>query len=281
MTSRTALYINFWSQTLFIGKLIMFKLTSLASLLLAGFLLAGCSSSNEDEFADVATQELFDKGQSYLQKEDYNNAIRYLEAADGRNRQGSYAESIQLGLIYANYKISEYYKALDNAERFARVFPDSSSIDYVYYLAALSNARLSDNFMQDLFGINSADRAAEMVRNAYGSFQTLVRNYPQSRYVEDANKWLVYLKNRMAEHDLKIVKFYMKRDAYVAVANRVQEMLRIHPEAQATHEALPLLKEAFTQMGIHDSAEKVATMIEANSSKTFPKISKPAYGDQF
>lgn len=259
----------------------MSKLTSLASFVLAGILLVGCSSSKEDEFADVATQELFDKGQTYLQKEDYNNAIRYLEAADGRNRQGSYAESVQLGLIYANYKIGEYYKALDHAERFARVFPDSASIDYVYYLAALSNARLGDNFMQDLFGINNADRAAEMVRNAYGSFQTLVRNYPQSRYVEDANNWLAYLKNRMAEHDLKIATFYMKRNAYVAVANRVQEMLRIHPETQATAEALPLLREAFTQMGIHDSAEKVAAMIEENTSKTFPKITKPEYGKQF
>lgn len=259
----------------------MSKFTSLASLLLAAALLVGCSNSNEDEFANVATQELNEKAQIYLQEGDYNNAIRYLEAADGRSRQGAFGESVQLGLIYANYKVGEYYKALDHAERFARVFPGSGSIDYVYYLAALSNARLSDNFMQDLFGVNNADRAAEMVRNAYGSFQTLVRNYPQSRYVDDANQWLVYLKNRMAEHELKITQFYMKRDAYVAVANRVQEMLRIHPEAEATVKALPMLQEAFNQMGIHDSAEKVAAMIEESRNKTFPKISKPKYGEQF
>lgn len=257
----------------------MRKLRSLLPLLLSGTILIGCSS--KDEFADVPTQELYNQGQSYLQEEDYTNAIRYLEATESRNRQGAYGEPVQLGLIYANYKVGEYYKAIEHAERYARMFPQSASMDYVYYLAALSNARLSDNFMQDLFRVNNSSRAINMVRNAYGSFQTLARNYPQSQYAAEAQQWMVYLKNRMAEHDLNITKFYMKREAYVAAANRVQEMIAIYPETQATQEALPLLKEAFSAMGINDSAQKVDALIEANANKTFPTIKKPSYGEKF
>lgn len=257
----------------------MRKFTSLASLLLAGLVLVGCSSSKDDEFVGISTQDLYTQGQSYLQDEDYNNAIRYLEAANVRSQ--GYGEQIELGLIYANYKVGEYYKALDHAERFSRLYPMSGSMDYVYYLAALSNARLSDNFMQDLFRINSSERAVDMVRNAYGSFQTLLRTYPQSQYSEDAQQWVVYLKNRLAEHDLEIVKFYMKRDAYVAVANRVQEMIVLHPETQALAEALPLLRQAFIEMGINDSAEQVSKLIEANQDRSFSRVSKPKYGEQF
>ena len=75
------------------------------------------------------------------------------------NAQGQFGEQTQLSLIYAQYKVGEYYKALDISERFVRAYPNSAHTDYVFYLAALSNARLGDNFIQDFFGVNRASRS--------------------------------------------------------------------------------------------------------------------------
>lgn len=258
----------------------MRKFKSLACLAVTGLFLVGCSSSDKD-VEELPAQDLYGKGQTYLQEEDYLSAIRYLEAVDGRFKQSNYAEQTQISLIYAQYKVGEYYKALDIAERFVRMYPDSANMDYVYYLAALSNARLGDNFIQDFFGINDSERSVANVRNAYGSFKTLVERFPHSQYVADAQNWMAYLKNRLAKHELGIVEFYADRDAYVAVANRVEEMMRYYPDSEPTAEALPYLQEAFKQMGLNDSAEKTAALIEANKSKSFPKIEKPAYGEQF
>lgn len=259
----------------------MRKFTSLASLVLAGLLVVGCSSANK-ELEEASAQDLYTKGQTYLQDGDYNSAIRYLDAVGTKGgQQSSFGEQTQLSLIYANYKVGEYYKALDAAERFVRAYPNSPNMDYVYYLAGLSNARLGDNFIQDFFGVNRASRSLDNTRNAYGSFQTIVQQYPQSQYVKDSQNWMVYLMNRMAEHELEIVKFYDERDAYVAVTNRVEEMMRYYPDSKATNDALPYMQKAFEQMGIKDSAEKVAGFIEANKSKEFPTITKPEYGEQF
>lgn len=259
----------------------MRKLTSVASLVLAGLLVVGCSSSNK-EFEESSAQDLYSKGQTYLQDGDYNSAIRYLEAVGTKGgRQSSFGEQTQLSLIYANYKVGEYYKALDEAERFVRAYPNSASMDYVFYLAGLSNARLGDNFIQDFFGVNRASRSLENVRNAYGSFQTIVQQYPNSKYAEDAKNWMNYLINRMAEHELEIVKFYMKRDAHVAVVNRVEEMMRFYPQSRATFDALPYMQKAFEQMGVQDSAQKTAELIETNKDKEFLSASKPEYSEQF
>lgn len=259
----------------------MRKLISFASIILAGLIMAGCSNSNKNEFDGVPAQDLYNKGQNYLQDGDYNNAIRHLEAVDLRANGGAYGEQTQLSIIYAQYKVGEYYKALDAAERFARSYPNSGSMDYVYYLAGLSNARLGDNWIQDLFGVNRSSRSIENTRNAYGSFQTIIKQYPNSQYAQDAQNWSGYLLNRLAEHELKIAQYYMKRDAYVAVANRVEEMMRFYPNSKATAEALPLLKKSFEAMGINDSAQKVAALIEANQTKEFPNITKPEYAAQF
>ena len=85
----------------------------------------------------------------------------------------------------------------------------------------------------------------------------------------------------MAEHELEVVKFYDKRDAYVAISNRVEEMMRFYPDTKATAEALPYMKKAFEQMGLNDSAQKVDALIEANKGKEYPNVTKPAYGEQF
>ena len=257
----------------------MRKLTSLATLVLAGLLVVGCSNSANKELEEASAQTLYTKGQTYLEEGDYNSAIRYLEAIG--SKQSEYGEQTQLSLIYAQYKVGEYYKALDAAERFVRTYPDSPSLDYVVYLAALSNARLGDNFIQNFFGVNSAARAVENVRNAYGSFQTIVQRFPISKYVPDAQNWMAYLKDRLAEHELLIVKFYDDRDASVAVVNRVEEMLRYYPDSQPTKEALPLMKKAFEKMNMADSAEKTEGLIQAYKDKTFPSAKKPEYSSQF
>lgn len=259
----------------------MRKFKSLATLLLAGLVVAGCSNANK-ELDEAPVQDLYSKGQSYLQDGDYNSAIRYLDAVGIRGGQYSaLGEQTQLSLIYAQYKVGEYYKALDAAERFARSYPNAANMDYVFYLAGLSNARLSDNFIQDFFGVNRSSRAVDNVRNAYGNFQTIVQHYPHSQYAQDAQNWMNYLFNRLAEHELSVVKFYDERNAYVAVVNRIEEMLRFYPNTEATRASLPYLKEAYQQMGIQDSAQKTEMLIQEYENKTLPNPEKPVYGEQF
>ncbi|HHW7506951.1 TPA: outer membrane protein assembly factor BamD [Mannheimia haemolytica] len=259
----------------------MRKFKSLATLVLAGLSVAGCSNSNK-ELEQSNVQDLYGKGQTYLQDGDYNSAIRYLEAVGTKGGQYSgLGEQTQLSLIYAQYKVGEYYKALDAAERFARSYPNAANMDYVFYLAGLSNARLSDNFIQDFFGVNRASRAVDNVRNAYGNFQTIVQRYPQSQYAQDAQNWMNYLFNRLAEHELAVVKFYDERNAYVAVVNRIEEMLRFYPNTLATKQALPYLKEAYKQMNIPDAEQKTELLIQEYESKELPNPEKPKYGEQF
>lgn len=260
----------------------MRKLTSVISLMLATFFVVGCSSNSNKEFEQASAETLFDKGQTLIQKGNYSAAIRYLDAvATKGGQQSQFGEQTQLSLIYAQYKVGEYYQAIDTAERFVRNFPESGYTDYVFYLAALSNARLGDNFIQDFFGVNRSSRSIDTIRNAYGSFQTLVQNFPNSKYVPEAQQWMAYLKNRLAEHELSIVKFYDKRKAYVAVVNRVEEMIRFFPDTKATIDALPYMKTAFEQMALTESAEKTAELIEANKSQDYPAVTKPEYGAQF
>ena len=86
---------------------------------------------------------------------------------------------------------------------------------------------------------------------------------------------MAYIKDMLARHELDIAKFYYKRDAYVATANRVVGMLQLYPDAKATYDALPLMRDSYEKMGLKTLAEQTQQVINANQNKQFGEVKKP------
>ncbi|PJG83586.1 outer membrane protein assembly factor BamD [Caviibacterium pharyngocola] len=253
----------------------MRKFKSLTLIAFTALAVAGCSSSGK-EVEDGTEQELYGKSQTYLQDGDYSQAIRYLEAVKNRFPGTSYSEQTQLNLIYAYYKSQDYTKTLVTADRFIQQFPNSQNLDYVLYMTGLTNFALGENFFQDFFGVDRATRESTSIKAAFANFQTLVQHFPNSAYAQDALARMAYIKASLARHELSIAKFYAKRDAHVAVANRVVGMLQQYSDTQATLDALPLMKEAYEKMNLTHLANQTESLIQANQGKRFADVEKPA-----
>ncbi|MBI6548973.1 outer membrane protein assembly factor BamD [Xenorhabdus lircayensis] len=225
--------------------------------------LSGCSN-NKDAVPDIPPSQIYSIGQEKLQEGNYKAAIKQLESLDNRYPFGPYSQQVQLDLIYAYYKSAEFPLALASIDRFMRLNPTHPNIDYVLYMRGLVSQALDDSTLQDFFGIDRSDRDPEHARAAFRDFNQLVRYYPGSQYSVDATKRLIFLKERLAKYELAVVKYYTKRSAYVAVANRVEQMLRDYPNANSTLEALPYMESAYKELGLTAEANKVAQLIAAN-----------------
>ncbi|MDC9588462.1 outer membrane protein assembly factor BamD [Xenorhabdus sp. XENO-10] len=226
-------------------------------------ILSGCSS-NKDAVPDIPPSQIYSIGQEKLQEGNYKAAIKQLESLDTRYPFGPYSQQLQFDLIYAYYKSAEYPLALASIERFMRLNPTHPNIDYILYMRGLVSQALDDSTLQDFFGIERSNRDPEHARAAFHNFNKLMRYYPNSQYSADATKRLVFLKERLAKYELAVVKYYTKRSAYVAVVNRVEQMLRDYPDANATREALPYMESAYKELGLTAEANKVAKLITAN-----------------
>ena len=210
--------------------------------------LAGCSSS-KDAVPDNPPSEIYATAQQKLQDGNFKAAIT------------------QLDLIYAYYKSADLPMAQASIDRFMRLNPTHPNIDYVLYMRGLTDMALDDSALQGFFGIDRSDRDPEHARQAFRDFSQLVQRYPNSQYSADATKRLVYLKDRLAKYELSVAQYYTKRGAYVAVVNRVENMLRNYPDTQATRDALPLMENAYKQMNLTAQADKVAKIIAENPAK--------------
>lgn len=253
----------------------MGKFKSLAFAALTTVVITACSSG-KTEVEQASEQELQNKVQEYLQKNDYRDAQRYLEALDTRFAGGTYAEQTKLNLIYTAYKTDDYTQALVVADKFLQSYPNSQYLDYVLYMAALSNMAMGDNFVQDALKVDRSTRETTTSKTAFANFQTLVKHFPNSPYAADAIARMAYIKDMLARHELKITQFYADRKAWVAVSNRVTGMLQSYPDTASTLKALPLLKKAYEEMGLTDLANQTETLIQANQGKNITEAEKPS-----
>src|SRR5437899_139651 len=80
------------------------------------------------------------------------------------------------------------------------------------------------------------------------------------RDAKDALARMKYLVNALASHEVHVARYYMKRGAYVAAANRAQYALKNYPQAPAQEEALLIMIRAYDVLGmpeLRDDAERI------------------------
>ena len=252
----------------------MRKMKSFVVATLAALAVVGCSSGSK-EVEQASVNELYSKGTEALQDGSFTESIRYLNAVTTRYPGSTYQEQAMLDLIYANYKAQDYTATLLTIDSYLNQFPQSPNRAYAVYMAGLTNLATADNAIQDFFGIDRSTRENTSLKTAFSNFQSLVRAFPNSPYSQDALARMAYIKDMLARHELDIAKFYYKRDAYVATANRVVGMLQLYPDAKATYDALPLMRDAYEKMGLKTLAEQTQTIIDANKDKQFGEIKRP------
>ncbi len=247
---------------------------SLLLLTLTASLLTACAGEKEIEVAPEST--LLQQSDVYLKDEDYTQAIKYLEALNRRFPRTMHSEETQLNLIYAYFEDSDYNALLNTADNFFRHYKNSPYSDYVLYMAGIAREAQNKNIVQDFFGVDPANRDSFSMRSALDNFNTLIRVFPNSQYAPDALERMKYIHALLARHEVNIAKFYAKRNAWVAVANRLVDVQRHYPNTNAALQSLPLLKKAYEKMGLTKLAEDTAQLIAQNEGKSYPELKKVA-----
>lgn len=233
------------------------------SSLLAISLLAGCSST-EDVVPDIPPSELYQEAQVSLNEGSWNTAIKKLEALDSRYPFGAYSEQVQLDLIYAYYKSDDLALGEATIDRFIRMNPGHPEMDWVLYMRGLTNMAQDRSLVHDLLNMDREDRDPEPVRRAFVDFRRLLERYPDSDYAADAAKRLVALKNRLADYELATADFYVRREAWVAVINRCQQIQRDFPDTSAAKRSLPMMLKAYEALKLEEPAQRTRELMKLN-----------------
>jgi outer membrane protein assembly factor BamD len=213
---------------------------------------------------------LYKAARDALDSSDYSTAITRYNLIATRYPFTDYATQAQMEKVYALYRNYQQDDALAEADRFLREHPRHPSADYVQYLKGLSNFD-REGGLAGFLGIDTARQDVSYSHKSFDDFSLLVQKYPNSRYAGDARERMVYLRNRIAQHEMYVVDYYMRRGAYIAAAKRAETIVAEYPGAPSTLEALRSMKTAYTEMGLTDQAADAGKLLAAQEAVLPPE----------
>jgi len=255
-------------------------------LLMSVSLLGGCSIfGDEDETEGWSQQKLYTEASDELYAGNYEKAIDYYEKLEARYPFGKFAHQSQLNVAYAYYRAEEPESALAAADRFIKFHPGHPAVAYAHYLKGLVNFNSSLGFLARFTPTDNSQRDPGAAQESYKDFEIVVRDFPESEYAEDARKRMLYLRNNLARHEVHVARYYIKRGAFVAAANRAAYVVENYQRTPAMREALEVMIEAYTKLGMNELAadtQRVLAFNESNGSliEDPQKVGEKSWGRQ-
>lgn len=241
----------------------------LLSVSLTLLMLAGCAST--PKVSVKRESDYYKLADGALRAGNYTVAITNLESLESQYPVGRYTEQAQLEVIYAKHMQADHIGAVAAADRYIRLHPDSTQLDYVLYLRGLSNYAVDQDSLLKRLPVDNAHRDIGSQRTAFDDFRQLILRYPDSPYTTDARQRMVYIRNQLAESELNAARYYETRGATLSVINRARWVVENYPESAAVPEALTLLVRSYRRLNMSDLAEQTERLrVEA---------AKPATGD--
>jgi outer membrane protein assembly factor BamD len=240
--------------------------------------LAGCESTGEggyDLTRDWSAERLYTEARKELLGGDYKQAINYYEKLEARYPYGKYAQQAQLELGYAYYKDKEPASALAAADRFIKLYPEHPNVDYAYYLKGLVNFNEELGLLGAFANQDMSERDPRGARESFEAFRDLVTRYPDSRYAPDAHARMRYLVNAMANNEIRVATYYMRRQAYVAAVNRAQYLLTTYPKTPAVEQALVVMIQCYDAMGLDELRDDAERTLKLNFPNTRYSLAGP------
>ncbi|MBB3932908.1 outer membrane protein assembly factor BamD [Kaistia hirudinis] len=243
-----------------------------AALIVCMITLAGCSSfgnifgeKDKPEEPDVPAGELYNQALFLMQEGKLRQAVKRFDEVDKQHPYTEWARKALIMSAFSNYRLGRYDDCIESAKRYLSLYPSSKDAAYAQYMIGQSY------FKQ----IPDVTRDQESTQRALDAMQLVIDRYPDSEYVDDAQKDILVARDQLAGKEMQIGRYYLERKEYAAAINRFKIVVQEYANTRQVEEALYRLTAAYYAMGIVPEAQTAAAVLGHN----FPD--SPWYKDAY
>ncbi|BAC24680.1 yfiO [Wigglesworthia glossinidia endosymbiont of Glossina brevipalpis] len=212
------------------------------------FLLAieSCSLKNTNFIQYKIKNEENNLKNNELYKNRYKKYKRYLYFINKYNNYYYYKEAknniINLYYTYKDYEIENNSILEEIIDQFIESNPRCPYIDFLIYIQGLINMDLDKNTINFFIYKKKFIENTKYAYLALNNFKKLIYKYPNSDFYKSSKNYIFHLNERIAFHELQIIKFYFKKHAYSASNFRILEMINKFPNTKSSKESLIYFK---------------------------------------
>jgi outer membrane protein assembly factor BamD len=226
--------------------------------------LGGCFLGKDDSEMQSGADQLYEHGTRSMNNGNYANALQYFEALEARYPFSNKAKQAQLDLLYTDYRNGDRDQVIDASIQFERENPTHPRVDYALYMRGLAQFSSQHNRLHRLLRVDLAKRPPVEARESFSAFAQLVKRYPNSIYAPDARQRMIFLRNRLAGHEIYVADYYMRRGAWAAALNRARYVVETYDGSPSVAQALDLMAQAYAKLGMQDVSVATREVLAQN-----------------
>lgn len=224
------------------------------TLLLAAFLLslAGCAEkiTRQSKLTDA---EIFERGNRLYSGKSYAAAAEHFQVLLEKYPASPIAGRAQLMLADSRMERGDDIEAETAFDDFLRLYPSDDNVPHALFRKGELLAREAADPGRD------QSRSVEAIR-AFGLF---LQKEPAGPRAAQARERIASLRGRLAEHELLVVRHYLKRRLNESAAVRAQRAAADFPDTPATPVLLSLQADALDRLGKAAEAAAVRAALES------------------
>jgi outer membrane protein assembly factor BamD len=245
------------------------QLVMLVTVALLGALVAACSTSSGPDLKALnpdPPDKMYAQADSLLNKGAYSAAAKRFEDLDRDHPYAPEARRAMVMAAYAYYKAGKYPEAIAAGKRYTTMHPGTKDAALAHHIIASAN----------FDDIKSPQNDQTSTRKALQELRTLVQQYPDSPYTNQAMNRIRIAEDILAAHEMTVGRYYLNRKEYVGAINRFKTVVSDYQTTPQVEEALYRIVEANMALGVVPEAQAAGAVLGHN----FPNSSwyRRAYG---
>jgi len=214
----------------------------------------------------ISAYNLYKEGMIAFEKNDFFFASKKFSDAELNFTNIDFAAKSAIMSAYSLYGINFYDEALENLNRYLKIYPSDKNIIYAHFLTAVIYFEQISDEKKDI----------DPVIKAYEKVNFFLDKYPNTDYAIDLKFKKDLIENQLAAKEMYIAKYYISIKKWVPAINRLKMIIKKYDKTVFIEEALHRLVEVHYHIGLEQEAKKYASILgyNYNSSEWFKQTYK-------
>jgi len=197
---------------------------------------------------------LYKEGMDAFEKNDFFFASKKFSEAELMFVNVDLAAKSAIMSAYSLYGINFYDEALENLNRYLKIYPSDKNVIYAHFLIAI------------IFFEQISDEKKDIgpVINAYEKVNFFLKKYPNTDYAIDLKFKKDLIENQLAAKEMFVARYYISIKKWIPAINRLKIIIKNYNETIFIEEALHRLVEIHYHIGLEEEANKYASILGYN-----------------
>lgn len=258
------------SSPILINK--MYRVVTISCLFVVAVLFACTSTTSQGPVGPLTfgqtAKSNYDRGTNELGEKNVDRARRYFKHVRREYPYSRFATLAELRLADCEFAEEAFAEAAASYRRFVRLHPTHENADHAAFRRGLSFHKMIPT---DWFLVPpSHERDMSATRDALRELRSFLRHFEESDYTPEATELVRDCLTRLAQHEMYVARFYLRRGKHKAAIGRTEVVEREFADSDLVAEAIFVRGETYIDMDEQDSARDTFLKL----ARRFPKAAE-------